>query len=235
MRASECSPSWIHGTPGQVPGAGVCAACSTASTGTSRRAFAFRQTNWELQQYLPHFNGSRVVALRAAAVVSFPKAASCRSCLPARARRQRRPPRLRAIPLPRQPLGLSRCGAPLARVEHLRHGRLHRCRQGRTLTRRWTPRISSTAAASGCVFGCALRSSPASILPGRGKVFARCGPSATSSRPGGRAMAIRRLCLAIGILVVMARATTLAQAFHPDDPLRQEGDPAPSSRSSDGP
>ena len=37
------------------------------------KAFAFRQTNWELQQYLPYFNGSRVVALRAAAVVSFPK------------------------------------------------------------------------------------------------------------------------------------------------------------------
>ena len=38
-----------------------------------RRAYAFRQTEWEFQQYLPYFNRSRVLALRGAVVLSFPK------------------------------------------------------------------------------------------------------------------------------------------------------------------
>jgi outer membrane protein assembly factor BamA len=38
-----------------------------------RKTFAFRQSEFELQQYLPYFNGGRVVALRAALVLSFPK------------------------------------------------------------------------------------------------------------------------------------------------------------------
>jgi hypothetical protein len=38
-----------------------------------RKAFAFRQTEWEFQQYLPYYNGGRIVALRAALVLSFPK------------------------------------------------------------------------------------------------------------------------------------------------------------------
>jgi hypothetical protein len=38
-----------------------------------RKTFAFRQTEWEFQQYLPYFNGGRIVALRAALVLSFPK------------------------------------------------------------------------------------------------------------------------------------------------------------------
>jgi hypothetical protein len=39
----------------------------------ARNTFAFRQTEYELQQYLPYFNGGRVIALRAALVLSFPK------------------------------------------------------------------------------------------------------------------------------------------------------------------
>jgi len=39
----------------------------------ARGTFAFRQTEYELQQYLPYFNGGRIVALRAALVLSFPK------------------------------------------------------------------------------------------------------------------------------------------------------------------
>ena len=38
-----------------------------------RKTFAFRQTEYEFQQYLPYFNGGRVIALRAALVLSFPK------------------------------------------------------------------------------------------------------------------------------------------------------------------
>jgi len=38
-----------------------------------RKAFAFRQAEFEFQQYLPYFNRSRVVALHALAVLSFPK------------------------------------------------------------------------------------------------------------------------------------------------------------------
>lgn len=39
-----------------------------------REEFAFRQTEYEIQQYIPYFNRSRVVALRAAVTLSFPKA-----------------------------------------------------------------------------------------------------------------------------------------------------------------
>ena len=38
-----------------------------------RKEFAFRQTEYEFQQYIPYFNRSRVVALRAAVTLSFPK------------------------------------------------------------------------------------------------------------------------------------------------------------------
>ena len=38
-----------------------------------RREFAFRQTEFEFQQYLPYFNKGRVVAVRSAIVLSFPK------------------------------------------------------------------------------------------------------------------------------------------------------------------
>ena len=38
-----------------------------------RQEFAFRQTEFEFQQYMPYFNRSRVVALRAALTLSFPK------------------------------------------------------------------------------------------------------------------------------------------------------------------
>ena len=38
-----------------------------------RKAFAFRQTEFELQQYFPYYNRGRVVALRTALVLSFPK------------------------------------------------------------------------------------------------------------------------------------------------------------------
>lgn len=38
-----------------------------------RREFAFRQTEYEFQQYIPYYNRSRVVALRAAVTLSFPK------------------------------------------------------------------------------------------------------------------------------------------------------------------
>jgi hypothetical protein len=38
-----------------------------------RREFAFRQTEFEFQQYLPYFNKGRVVAVRSAILLSFPK------------------------------------------------------------------------------------------------------------------------------------------------------------------
>jgi len=38
-----------------------------------RKPFAFRQTELEFQQYLPYFNKGRVLALRSAIVLSFPK------------------------------------------------------------------------------------------------------------------------------------------------------------------
>ncbi len=38
-----------------------------------RKEFAFRQTEFELQQYLPYFNKGRVLAVRSAIVLSFPK------------------------------------------------------------------------------------------------------------------------------------------------------------------
>jgi Omp85 superfamily domain len=38
-----------------------------------RKAFAFRQTEFEFQQYLPYFNKGRVLAVRSAVVLSFPK------------------------------------------------------------------------------------------------------------------------------------------------------------------
>jgi outer membrane protein assembly factor BamA len=38
-----------------------------------REEFAFRQTEYEFQQYIPYYNRSRVVALRAAVTMSFPK------------------------------------------------------------------------------------------------------------------------------------------------------------------
>jgi len=38
-----------------------------------RKAFAFRQTEYEFQQYFPYFNRSRVIALRAAMLLTFPK------------------------------------------------------------------------------------------------------------------------------------------------------------------
>jgi outer membrane protein assembly factor BamA len=38
-----------------------------------RKTFAFRQSEFEFQQYFPYFNRSRVVALRAAAILSFHK------------------------------------------------------------------------------------------------------------------------------------------------------------------
>jgi outer membrane protein assembly factor BamA len=38
-----------------------------------RRLFTFRQTEFEFQQYIPYYNRGRVVALRAAVVLSFPQ------------------------------------------------------------------------------------------------------------------------------------------------------------------
>jgi outer membrane protein assembly factor BamA len=38
-----------------------------------RKEFAFRQTEFELQQYVPYFNRGRVLALRGALVLSYPK------------------------------------------------------------------------------------------------------------------------------------------------------------------
>jgi hypothetical protein len=38
-----------------------------------RKTFAFRQGEFEFQQYLPYFNGGRVVALRSVLVLSYPK------------------------------------------------------------------------------------------------------------------------------------------------------------------
>jgi len=40
-----------------------------------RKQFAFRQTEFEVQKYLPYFNRSRVIAVRGAVVLSFPKQA----------------------------------------------------------------------------------------------------------------------------------------------------------------
>jgi outer membrane protein assembly factor BamA len=38
-----------------------------------RRTFAFRQTEYEFQQYIPYFNKGRVIAIRSAVVLTFPK------------------------------------------------------------------------------------------------------------------------------------------------------------------
>jgi hypothetical protein len=38
-----------------------------------RRTFAFRQTEYEFQQYFPYFNKGRVIAIRSAVVLTFPK------------------------------------------------------------------------------------------------------------------------------------------------------------------
>ena len=38
-----------------------------------RKTFAFRQTEFEVQQYFPYFNKGRVIALRGAVVLTFPK------------------------------------------------------------------------------------------------------------------------------------------------------------------
>jgi outer membrane protein assembly factor BamA len=38
-----------------------------------RKAFAFRQTEFEVQHYFPYFNRSRVVAVRGAVILSYPK------------------------------------------------------------------------------------------------------------------------------------------------------------------
>ena len=39
-----------------------------------RKQFAFRQTEFEAQKFVPYFNGGRVLAFRASVVLSFPKA-----------------------------------------------------------------------------------------------------------------------------------------------------------------
>jgi len=38
-----------------------------------RKAFAFRQAEFEVQQYFPYFNRSRVIAVRGAVILSYPK------------------------------------------------------------------------------------------------------------------------------------------------------------------
>jgi Omp85 superfamily domain len=38
-----------------------------------QKAFAFRQTEFEFQQYIPYYNRGRVIAVRSAVVLSFPK------------------------------------------------------------------------------------------------------------------------------------------------------------------
>ena len=38
-----------------------------------QKAFAFRQTEFEFQQYIPYYNKGRVIAIRSAVVLSFPK------------------------------------------------------------------------------------------------------------------------------------------------------------------
>jgi outer membrane protein assembly factor BamA len=38
-----------------------------------RKQFAFRQSEYEVQKYLPYFNGGRVLAIRGSVVLSFPK------------------------------------------------------------------------------------------------------------------------------------------------------------------
>ena len=38
-----------------------------------RKTFAFRQTEYEFQQYIPYFNKGRVIAIRSAVVLTFPK------------------------------------------------------------------------------------------------------------------------------------------------------------------
>ena len=38
-----------------------------------KKTFAFRQTEYEFQQYLPYYNKGRVIAIRAAVVLTFPK------------------------------------------------------------------------------------------------------------------------------------------------------------------
>ncbi len=72
----ESEHSWtsIFATRGRAPGAAACTACGTARYwDVDSKEFAFRQTEFEFQQYLPYFNKGRVVAVRSAIVLSFPK------------------------------------------------------------------------------------------------------------------------------------------------------------------
>ena len=132
----------------------IATACGTGSTwDVDRKTFAFRQSEFEFQQYLPYFNRGRVVAVRAAAVLSFPKSDNqVPVYLQPIARRQRRPARLRSIPLPRYPLRLSGRRTPLARARAFSTWRrsstpARSCRSNATST----PTRFTTAAASGSV------------------------------------------------------------------------------------
>ena len=59
------------------------------------KQFAFRQTEFEVQKYVPYFNGGRVLAVGGSVVLSYPQGGQCGAAVPsADARRQRRAARL---------------------------------------------------------------------------------------------------------------------------------------------
>ena len=187
-----------------------------------RKEFAFRQTEFEVQRFVPYFNRGRVFAVRGSVVLSFPKKDN-------------------AVPMYLQPtLGGSdelRGFVPYrfkdyhalsVSAEHRwhafsasRHGVVRRRGQGRPAQargRRLGPSLQRRHRLSGA--GCARPSSAGLTSRDRLKVSGWSGPSATSSTRGSRSMSrTPLLCLAIVVLAGTIQVATQGPRFYPDDPL----------------
>ena len=181
---------------------------------------------------LPYFNKGRVVAVRSAILLSFPKEGN-------------------QLPVYLQPvlggnddlrgfggyrfrdnhLGLRGRRTPLARLEQSRHGRVRRCRQGRAAQTPGRPHQSPLQRRYRIPRASALRHRQ----PHR---FRRIGGGLPDGLDLQRhlqnqvvgAMMSRRVILAV-LIAAIAPAAALAQTqtprFYPDDPLRNEPVPLP--------
>ena len=121
--------------------------------------FSFPQAEFEAQQYFPYFNGTRVVAFRAAAVLSWNAAdQDVPVYFMPTVGGNRQPPRVRAPALPRQPFAGPQRRTSLVRLPRARHVDLRRRRQGRRAQGGGRPpQPGVRAGASGC--GPGIRSS----------------------------------------------------------------------------
>ena len=165
----------------------AAAACTARASGNTPDLdldrYSFRQAEFEAQQYLPYFNRTRVIALRAATVLSFPTEGQRGAFLSAADdRRQRRSARLRALPVLRRSRRLFQRRAPLARFHRARHGRV--CSTpARSIDRKADVNFVALQGERRHRLPHSCRStrwSPGSTSRPVAKGSARCGPSATS-------------------------------------------------------